>query len=142
MLKKLILIRGVAGAGKTTLAQEMYVMTPNSVIISADDYFYKLGSGTYKFDASKLAAAHSECKRKTLEALLDHGIGSVIVHNTFTTEKELKPYLEMVETLKFSDGIVCELTSLIVENRHGNSSVHNVPDETITKMKNRFSVKL
>ena len=32
--------------------------------------------------------------------------------------------------------------SLIVENRHGNGSIHNVPDEKIQQMKNRFSIKL
>jgi hypothetical protein len=29
-----------------------------------------------------------------------------------------------------------------VENRHGNSSVHNVPEETIEKMKKRFEIKI
>jgi len=35
-----------------------------------------------------------------------------------------------------------QVVSLIVENRHGNSSVHNVPDETIEKMKSRFEISL
>jgi hypothetical protein len=48
----------------------------------------------------------------------------------------MKPYLDMaVETGH-------EVTVLIVENRHGNKSVHNVPEDTIQKMKNRFSIKL
>jgi tRNA uridine 5-carbamoylmethylation protein Kti12 len=32
--------------------------------------------------------------------------------------------------------------SLIVESRHGNSSAHDVPDETLDKMRNRHVVKI
>ena len=32
--------------------------------------------------------------------------------------------------------------SLIVENRHGGVNSHNVPEETLEKMKQRFEVKL
>ena len=32
--------------------------------------------------------------------------------------------------------------SLIVENRHGGKNVHGVPDETLEKMEQRFSIKL
>ena len=32
--------------------------------------------------------------------------------------------------------------SIIVENRHGGENVHNVPQETLEKMKNRFEIKL
>jgi len=32
--------------------------------------------------------------------------------------------------------------SLIVENRHGNQSIHDVPQDTLNKMNNRFDIKL
>jgi hypothetical protein len=32
--------------------------------------------------------------------------------------------------------------SLVVENRHGGINTHDVPDETMEKMKNRFEIKL
>ncbi|MNH05797.1 hypothetical protein D3C79_651440 [compost metagenome] len=67
---------------------------------------------------------------------MDEGDADVIISNTFTTEKELKPYLALAEECGY------RVTTLIVENRHGNSSIHGVPDETMTKMRNRFSVKL
>lgn len=34
------------------------------------------------------------------------------------------------------------MTVMIIENRHGNASIHGVPEETMIKMRNRFSVKL
>ena len=60
----------------------------------------------------------------------------IVVSNTSTTEKELQPYLDLATKYDY------KVVSLIVENRHGNSSVHNVPDETIDKMRNRFNIKL
>ena len=32
--------------------------------------------------------------------------------------------------------------SMIVENRHDGENIHNVPEETIEKMRNRFDIKL
>jgi hypothetical protein len=34
------------------------------------------------------------------------------------------------------------VTSIIVENRHEGTNEHGVPDEVLTKMKNRFEIKL
>jgi hydroxymethylpyrimidine/phosphomethylpyrimidine kinase len=48
----------------------------------------------------------------------------------------MEPYFEMAKNHGH------EVTVLIVENRHGNKSIHDVPEETIQKMKNRFSIKL
>ncbi len=31
---------------------------------------------------------------------------------------------------------------IVLEKGHGNKSVHNVSDETIEKMRNRFNIKL
>jgi len=60
----------------------------------------------------------------------------IVVSNTSTTEKEMEPYLKLAEKYDY------KVVSLIVENRHGNKSVHNVPDETMEKMRNRFEIKL
>ena len=35
-----------------------------------------------------------------------------------------------------------KIFSIIVENRHGGINIHNVPDEIIDKMKNRFEISL
>jgi hypothetical protein len=60
----------------------------------------------------------------------------IVVSNTATTERELEPYLKLAKSYGYI------VVSLIVENRHGNKSVHGVPDETLEKMRKRFSVKL
>ena len=128
----LYIIRGVCGSGKSTFAKEL----ANALGIQhfeADHYFYTV-DGDCEFDSSKLHQAHRWCQDQVLQHLEVEN--SVIVSNTNTTEKEMKVYLDM------ADYCGAKVVSLIVENRHGNQSVHNVPEETITKMKNRFSVKL
>lgn len=60
----------------------------------------------------------------------------IVVSNTFTTEKELAPYYELAYTYNYK--VVC----VVVENRHKGVNVHSVPDQTLLKMKNRFSIKL
>lgn len=138
-MKKLILLRGLPGSGKTTFAEflsDFILFDVTVCMFAADDYFTS-EDGTYRFDANKLGAAHAQCERNAKEAMANPDEETiVIVHNTFTTEKELKPYLEMAKEYGF------DVTSLVVENRHGNKSVHGVPEEVMGKMKGRFSLRL
>ena len=135
MEKVLILLRGLPGSGKSTFANYMF----SNNIFEADQYFYD-EEGKYNFDISKLHQAHLDCQRRVEEAMKlsnnsQYG-NEIVVSNTSTTEKELKPYLDLADKYGY------QVVSLIVENRHGNKSVHNVPDETMEKMRNRFEVKL
>ena len=127
-MKELYLLRGLPGAGKTTLAKSI-----GGRHAEADQYFME--DGEYKFDASKLKDAHAWCQ-SIVDSYVRNGFERVIVSNTFTTEKEMEPYYEMAKKHGY------RVTSLIVENRHGSKSEHSVPEETLVKMKNRFSIKL
>lgn len=132
--KTIYLVRGVSGSGKTTLAKEMTRLLGSCAKeISADNYFYQ--DGVYLFDVNKLDQAHNMCKYHTEKAMAE-GCMNIFVHNTFTREKEIAPYTELAEKYGY------KVVSMIVENRHGNSSVHDVPEETLKKQKDRFSVKL
>ena len=140
--KILILLRGLPGAGKSTVAKELvklsYVPYEEcyyyAEAFETDNYFIN-DKGEYKFDASKIKEAH-EWNKQQVENSMKSGQEYVIVSNTFTTEKELEPYLLLAKQYDYN------VVSLVVENRHGNKNVHGVPDETLTKMKNRFNLKL
>ena len=67
---------------------------------------------------------------------MSNGKPRVVVSNTSTTEKEMRSYIDMAKEYEY------RIVSLVVENRHGNESVHRVPAETIQKMKDRFEIKL
>lgn len=135
----LYLVRGLPGAGKTTFINTLMVMFEDGCTYAehfeADQFFYD-DKGNYNFDASKLGAAHTQCQRNTYEAM-ESGADYIFVSNTFTTEKELKPYLDMAKDFPHYD-----VVSIVLENRHGHESVHNVPEETMVKMQDRFSLKL
>ena len=122
---RMILIRGIPGSGKSTLAKfllsQMY-----GKHLEADMYFDR--DGMYQFDATKLGAAHGWCQAEAAH-YLEKGI-NVVVSNTFTTAKELKPYFAMAKTF----GIVPEV--ILCQNCFKNE--HNVPDETLKRMRDRF----
>lgn len=129
-MSKLILIRGLPGSGKTTLAG--FFANQGYQHFEADLWFTAFNSGI--FDASKLKEAHNWCKSSVDKALY---LGfNVVVANTFTQQWEMQDYFEIAKKQK------AEVTVLIVENYHGNKSVHNVPEETMQKMKNRFEINL
>jgi predicted kinase len=135
MSKILIILRGLPGSGKTSFAKYMF----SNNIFEADQYFYD-NEGNYNFDASKLHQAHLDCQRRVEELMkisdtTQYG-QEIVVSNTSTTEKELQPYLNLADKYNY------KVVSLIVENRHGNKSVHGVPDEKLEQMKNRFQIKL
>lgn len=60
----------------------------------------------------------------------------IFVANTFTQEWEMEDYFNLAEKYSY------QVVSLIVENRHGGKNVHDVNDETLEKMRNRFQIKL
>lgn len=130
-MRCLYIIRGIPGSGKTTFAEEMAIKDDAGKwpVHSADDYF--MIDGEYKWDSTKIGAAHQDCKDRTEKEMIK-GTSKIFVANTFTTNREIKPYQELAEKYGY------KFTTVIVENRHGNESVHNVPKETIFKMETRL----
>jgi predicted kinase len=131
-MKILYLLRGLPGCGKSSLAKSL--MNAQKGHVEADMFFMK--NGEYNFDASKLKEAHEWCQKQADDYMSQYGYDTVIVSNTFTQEWEMKPYYELAE----KNGFV--VFSIVVENRHGGINEHNVPEETLAKMENRFQVKL
>lgn len=144
-MKRLILIRGVSGSGKSTLANELEslyisyfndIESDNTVArIETDMFWYLDDEDVYAFDASKLGEAHQWCKETVLE-FMENGVDCIIVSNTFTTEEELKPYLYLAKEYCYV------VTSLVVENRHGNTDIHNVPENIKQKQATRLKNNL
>lgn len=126
-MKTLFLLRGLPGAGKSTLADSLGID-----YVEADMFFMQ--DGEYKFDGTKIKLAHEWCQDR-VRKIMEYGM-SVAVANTFTQEWEMEPYLEMAEEFGY------RVNSLIVENRHGNESVHGVPAQAMDIMEKRFEIKL
>ena len=132
-MKKLFLVRGISGSGKTTFAKEL-----GGVHFETDNYF--MVDSEYKFDGTKLKEAHQWCQNEVNYAMiLNHTAkinDKIVVSNTFTQEWEMKPYFEMAKEWGYT------VFSIIVENRHGGVNEHGVPEDKLKMMKNRFEVRL
>jgi|TARA_R100000084_G_C4645973_1_gene146731 predicted kinase len=160
--KKLILVRGASGAGKSTFAYLFNNNIENYITnqITADDYF--MSSITYenwnncnmkrdyKFDYTQIRNAHTFCKMVTeyfMLAYREYVVMQIqnkefldghilVVHNTFTEEWEMKPYYELANQYGY------KVTTIIMENRHNSDSIHNVPNDVVLAQKERFQIKL
>ena len=93
--KQIIVLRGVPGAGKSTLAQQIIAniraKKEKAIAFSSDDYF-TTPVGEYRFDSTQLPQAHANCFRRFLE-FLQGGTGTAIVDNTNTRIFEMSPYV-------------------------------------------------
>jgi predicted kinase len=133
MEKILFIVRGLPGSGKSTFAK-----TLGGKHFETDNFF--MVDGEYKFDVTKLKAAHEWCQNSVNTAMILNITtdlnNTIVVSNTFTQEWEMKPYFDMAETYGY------RVFSLIVENRHGGVNQHGVPQDKLEIMKNRFETKL
>lgn len=130
-MQTLYLIRGLPGSGKSTFARTKLPRTYS--FYEADMFFINTfsleSSNTYNWSPHFLHEAHTLCRMNTIKALY-HG-DSVAVANTFTTLKEIAPYIDLKD--KFPG-----LNIVIYEMKTQYKSIHNVPDEAIARMKSRW----
>jgi predicted kinase len=129
-MKELILLRGLPGSGKSTLAG---LISYN--VLSADMYFEDEETGEYKFNARDLPKAHNWCKFQCEEQMMLE-TPTIAIANTFTQEWEFTPYYGLAEKYGY------RVHSIIVENRHDGVNVHNVPEDKLEQMANRFEIQL
>ncbi|QNJ49343.1 ATPase [Escherichia phage Mt1B1_P17] len=116
-MKQLIILRGVSGAGKSTVAE---IISEGYWPICEADQYHCTESGVYDWKPENVGKAHAWCQGIVRDAMASN-LNKIIVSNTSTTEKELKPYLALAEEFGY------QVISLVVENRHGNDSIHEVP---------------
>lgn len=125
---KLIIIRGLPGSGKSTLANLFCINNKDMIHLEADQYFLT-PDGEYQYDFNLIGRAHNWCQSSTAEYLSNGR--SVVVSNTFTTGKELRPYFEIALDNKILPDVI------LMQNDYGN--IHNVPPEVLEKMMARFA---
>ncbi len=132
MEKILYIVRGISGSGKSTFAKTL--VTKDYCHKEADMFFIDR-DGNYNFKPSQIKDAHKWCQEE-MNFLMRLEHSPVVVSNTFTQEWEMDPYFEMAKEYGY------KIFTIVVENRHGGVNDHNVPDEVLTKMRDRFEIKL
>lgn len=129
----LILLRGLPGAGKTTLAR-LLSEDGTYPVFSIDSYFTN-ENGDYNFKFEDNHLAYKACEQNT-ERALQNSAQKVFVDNTFTLDWEIEPYFKLAKTYNYQVHIVT------VENYHGSENVHEVSTEQLKKMAEKYKVKL
>lgn len=129
MEKVLYIVRGISGSGKSTFAK-----TLGGQHYEADMFFIN-ENGEYNFDVTKIKDAHKWCQ-SFVETNMVLEYPKIVVSNTFTQEWEMEPYFKLAKEYGY------KTFSIVVENRHGGTNEHGVPEDKLEQMRNRFEIKL
>ena len=132
-MKTFILIRGVPGSGKSTVAKALAVgWTSQGAKVAgpfeADDGMVD-GYGNYKFNPKILGLCHAACLFDVRRAM-NEGVNVVIQSNTNTKHWEYKKYLDAAKEFGYTVQIITVDGDF--ENTHG------VPADKVAEMKERF----
>ena len=129
-MKSVIILKGVSGAGKSTVAQ----LFTDAVICCADDYY--IGSdGVYRFVADEIGYAHQHC-RKSFDLAIFSGVETIVIANTNTKPSDWAYYDEVGKQNGY------HIFHLVIENRHGNENIHSVPLQTLERQENAIRQNL
>ena len=131
-MKSVIVLRATSGNGKSTFAEYLKSLHKDVVICCADNYFET--SKGYQFDVTKLGEAHAQCYNK-FRLCVDTNAECIVVANTNTSEKEFIKYDDYAK----ANGYM--VFHLVMENRHGNKDIHNVPSEALENQRAKLLKK-
>lgn len=136
MNKTVYIMRGLPGSGKNWYIDNGPLLKhlPNKVVCSADDYFVDKTTGEYKWSAQDIGAAHGWCQAN-FNAAIRLGAMTIVVNNTNTTPKEMKPYVTAAKDAGYKVVVIRMVVSPWVSF---NRNVHSVPERSIQAMHNRF----
>ena len=134
-MKTLVIMRGLPGAGKSTLVsklEEEYNAT--AVVCSADDYFYfgkEKVPENYKFDRALLGKAHGYCKYTASKAI-ENNAELIIIDNTNINLRDFKFYV-LTSAERGYTVVSHAITGMSPEESH-KLNVHDVPLEACARM--------
>jgi len=152
MSKKVFIIRGIPGAGKSTYVSNLAKSQgyEQLCVVSADDYFMvnvrKTNPRTgkpyhvreYVYNPSKIAFAHSECMRGFMNLLMT-GAEAIAVDNTNIHRWEYQNYEMAAHLAKYEVEVVEVMPSSVQELMVcAARNVHRVPPEIVGKMAMEF----
>ncbi|WAQ99673.1 N42L2-like protein [Mya arenaria] len=133
-LKLLIIVRGLPGSGKTTLARALKLQSGS--VFSTDDYFMK--GQQYEYKPEQLTDAHQWNRDRAKEAM-KLGQSPVVIDNTNTQKWEFKPYVNIANNFKYHIELMEPDTPWKFKPKEcAKRTVHGVPLDHIQRMLDRY----
>jgi tRNA uridine 5-carbamoylmethylation protein Kti12 len=142
IMRRLILMRGLPGSGKSSYAKGLCTqLTEDGLaveIVSTDDFWYINGAKAYNFKVELLGIAHAWAQSRCAE-YMQESVDVIIVDNTNITFDEMVPYMRLACSFNYAiqvqepdtvwrrNPIDCAL-----------KTVHNVPVEKIEEMAKKW----
>lgn len=150
MQGNLIIVRGLPGSGKSTIAEFIDRGAPRTrsgTIIAADDYpglYTRNESGNLVFHGGEkdengvmmISKAHEWCQGKTRAGVSEGG--TVVVHNTFVERWEIEPYRKIADECGARFTILSVFNDFVSDDELASRNSHGVPKPTITRMRGNW----
>jgi predicted kinase len=133
-MPSLILLRGLPGSGKTSLAK---VLSDDGQwpVFSVDSYFTDPDTGEYRFEFDKNHLAYKACLQNTEEAMKQR-TEKIFIDNTLTIEWEIEPYFQLASAYNYTIFVAT------VENRHKGKNTHDISEDQLERMAAKYKVVL
>lgn len=132
MEKLMIIMRGIPGSGKSTIAKLIQQGLPNSIVLSTDDLFMT-PEGVYNFDPKKLGINHKQNQSKAMKACEEGK--NVIIDNTNTKQSEVNEYVKIAQQYGYKISVVSVLEQQPIAFKRNS---HGVPEETHKRLHNQL----
>lgn len=125
MKKKVVIMRGLPGCGKTHHALALTDGNPNAVVLSADNFHNEKqpdGTIAYRFKPENARKAHDQCYTDFLAAGNMPRVNLIVIDNTNTTAWEISPYYRLAEVsgceveIRY---IRCPIEKCVARGTHG-----------------------
>lgn len=138
--RRLILIRGLSGSGKTEHA-ELIVGDHEDRAEVTVDRFFEDDDGNYTFDFTRIKEAYEWCKNET-KLLLEDGYEIVVVHNSFTRKWEAEPYFNLAKENGYEVQVISLYDGGLNDTDLSERSVHGLSSHQISEQRKRWDLNI
>ena len=139
-MKRLILIRGLSGSGKTEHA-ELIVGDHEDRAEVTVDRFFEDDDGKYTFDFTRIKEAYEWCKNET-KLLLEDEYEVVVVHNSFTRKWEAEPYFNLAKEHGYEVQVISLYDGGLNDKNLSDRSVHGLSPHQISEQRKRWDLNI
>ncbi len=147
MDRKMIILRGLPGAGKSTYCQTRWpqltpaYLAPNgwpTISVSADHYFMTM-SGEYRYDPAGIGPAHAQALCNLIDCIKNN-VSTIVVDNTHAMNWEWKVAARLAEVTGYTIEIVDLFDSGKTDEELAARNTHGVPVEAIKNMRAKWQI--